>query len=194
MSTKRIRYHGLMVRDKDAQRIGPECYAMLDDYSVPTKADGNPFSWPVFAAESRRRIADQARAKAICDHMEKALRRLDTEEKQYIICYYYLAESPSSIARLSGRAESKLESLRCRCLRKLKSELTPFVERTYGLSVDRENDGCPICSSIHREEIDTLISTRDRSQTLRPLLRTLRERYGIRLSCPQAVLSHERYH
>lgn len=194
MSTRRIRYHGLMVRDREPQRLGPECYCVLDDYSLPTKADGNPFSWPVFSVESRRRIADQARAATVCDHMEKALRRLDQEEKQYIIRYYYLTESLSSIMRQSGRTVSRLESLRQRSLRKLKSELTPFVERFYRLSIARENEDCPICNSIHREEIDALIAGRDRTQTLKPLLKTLRERYGIRLSCVQVLLSHEKYH
>ncbi|HOP07458.1 MAG TPA: hypothetical protein PLF13_09220 [candidate division Zixibacteria bacterium] len=125
--------------------------------------------------------------------VDKALSRLTEEEREFVVRFYYMGESHGHLAGLTGRKVHKLESMHKRIMRKLRRLLSPFVCERYGIGVE-PGSTCVICRSPARDEIDTLIANRDRSRTWRPVIRKLRQRFGIRITSPQTLISHEQYH
>lgn len=123
----------------------------------------------------------------------EAMKQLSDDEREFIARFYFMGESYRRISKMSGRAVYKLEALHGRSIRKLRRYLASFVENTYGLRTDRRKE-CLICSSPFLHEIDRLIANRDRTETWKPIIRTLRAKYGLRVVSPQLLIGHEKYH
>jgi DNA repair exonuclease SbcCD ATPase subunit len=125
--------------------------------------------------------------------VDSALERLDSEEKELIKRHYFVGQGWREIEEESGRTRHKIQGLRRRAMKKLRKALAPFVEREYGIETGR-TDGCPVCSSIHRHDIEKLISDRAPTSAWRPLTSILRSKYGIRIPSPRILIVHEKYH
>lgn len=123
----------------------------------------------------------------------KAISHLDEEEQEFVIHFYFMGESYQSLSDRSGRAIHKLEAVHRRAIRKLKRQLASLVDEMYGLSTTTFVT-CPVCRSPDRAELDSLIADRDRRQTWRPVLKELRERFGMKIRSPQILIGHEKYH
>ncbi len=139
-------------------------------------------------------LAEQAaRAVLVREQVDTALAQLTDEEREFAVRFYFMGESYRLISEKSGRAVHKLETLHKRSLRKLRKELAPFVQEMYRLRPAIRRD-CPICRSPHLDAINRLIRDRDKASTWKPVLKVLREKYGLCISSPQLLIGHEKYH
>ena len=145
--------------------------------------------------EMLRRARRQA---YIGEQVALALAKLTDDEKEFVERFYYCGQSYREISEKSGRAVYKLEAVHKRAVRKLRRYLTPLVRQLYKLDLEPGNaafpNACLICSSPHREEIDRLIADRDRRGTWRPVIKILKDKYGLRIKTPQVLIGHEKYH
>jgi hypothetical protein len=139
------------------------------------------------ARDERPRTGDVRRAVA------DALDSLAVEEREFIVRFYYMGESYREIAEKSGRALHKLTALHERAAKKLRTRLAGFVREKYHVEVP-DISSCPLCRSRHRDEIDRLIDSRDPTATWRPVLKVLRQSFGIKIGSPQLVIGHARHH
>jgi hypothetical protein len=142
---------------------------------------------PSEQAEQRRR------RKRIKQAVRAALEELTDDEREFIQRFYYSGETYQFISDRSGRSIHKLESLHSRAIKKLRKLLAPLAQELFGIRSDPAPD-CVICDSPHRYQIDKIIRVRDRQQTWRPVLREIRDRFGVHIKSPQTLIGHERYH
>ncbi len=135
--------------------------------------------------------------KLIQEQVTQSFSCLSEEEHEFIRQFYFMGSTYRTISEKTGRAIYKLEALHKRALQKLKKELLPFVREHWHIEIAQIKSGeksCPICQSSLRDEIDMLITNRDRTKTWRPVLCALREQYGINIRSPQILIGHEKYH
>lgn len=136
---------------------------------------------------------DEKRVEQIHEAVGSAMVKLDEDEREFIIRFHHMGESYRQISDKSGWPVHKLESLHKRGLMKLRKQLAPFVDEVFGLSV-KQLAVCPICCSEHVEQLNEIISNRDRKQTWKPVLNLFRTRYNLFISSPQLLVGHEKYH
>lgn len=154
---------------------------------------------------------ESLRTKQIREAVQQALARLPEEEREFIERFYYIGQGYREIVHKSGRAIHKLEALHKRAVRQLQKELAPFVIKMFGISStdlsgtstksmstnhisEESRPVCPVCCSADRAKIDQLIVERDRKTTWRPVIRVIKERFGIIIRTPQTLIGHEKYH
>lgn len=137
--------------------------------------------------------------------VREALKKLGEEERELVQRYLMAGQSMTEMAELTGRRVHRLTTQYQRALRKLRKYLAPLVAREFGDAVadERGRDeevyaaeslSCPICLSAYRMEIDSIIAARRPDSTWRPVIRKLRESYGIVITTPQILIGHQRYH
>jgi DNA-directed RNA polymerase specialized sigma24 family protein len=136
---------------------------------------------------------DAARVVRIKEAVNKALKSLDEEEQEFVVRFYYMGQSYSELAKLSGRSVHKLETLHRQVIRRLRNQLAPFVEDGCGPGRE-EARRCPICSSPRRREMDELIRTRNPKETWRRIMRRLKREFEIDIKSPTTLAAHEKYH
>ena len=68
-----------------------------------------------------------------------------------------------------------------------------MVAELFGVTEESRPD-CIICRSEHRREIDRVIASREEAETWRPVIRKIRERFGLKITTPQTLIGHEKYH
>ncbi|MFH1687726.1 MAG: sigma-70 family RNA polymerase sigma factor [bacterium] len=136
---------------------------------------------------------DDERGRQIRQAVRESLKRLDDQEREFVVHFYFMGESYQSLSDRSGRAVHKLEAIHRRAIRKLRRHLAWLVDELFGLSISASTP-CPVCKSPHRPELDRLIAGRDRRQTWRPVLKELRLRFGMSIRSPQVLIGHEKYH
>ncbi|RKX24166.1 MAG: hypothetical protein DRP45_08815, partial [Candidatus Zixiibacteriota bacterium] len=102
-------------------------------------------------------------------------------------------QSYRQISEKSGRAIHKLEAIHKRAVRKLRKELRQTVKELFDLN-GRSNHDCVICRSPHRAEIDKLIKQKMPEQTWRPVMKQIREAFGLKITTPQTLIGHRKYH
>jgi hypothetical protein len=133
------------------------------------------------------------RSELIQRKVRAAMAELSEDERELVEQVNFMGRCCSEIAALTGRTEHRLEALHRRALRKLCRRLAPLVKELYGIGLPVVAD-CPICRSDRRTEIDRLIRQRDPSQTWRPVIKRIREEFSLRISTPQTLIGHEKYH
>lgn len=129
----------------------------------------------------------------IRDQVQRAMNGLSESEQRFLVDFYFMGESYESMSSRQGRAVYKLEALHGRALRKLRRSLAGLVWSEYGISSDRHRR-CPICSSKHRAEIERLIGARVEEQPWGPVMKRLREEFGLNIKSPQVIIGHLKYH
>ena len=125
--------------------------------------------------------------------VRSALAGLSEDERELIEQIHFMGRSCAEIAALTGRTEHRLEALHGRALRKLRRKLAPLVRELFGIDTLAATD-CPICLSLHRQVIDRMIRERDPRLTWRPVMKQIEAETGIRISTPQTLIGHEKYH
>lgn len=140
-------------------------------------------------------IYDDELTHQIRQAVSSALDELDEDECEILIRRQYMGESYRQISDTTGRSAHNLTSLHNRGLKKLRSLLEPFVEATFGIAAaPAPGPACPICSSIHVDQLNRIISNRDRRKTWKPVLTLLRQKYNIVITSPQLLVGHVKYH
>jgi len=122
-----------------------------------------------------------------------ALKRLSTNECEFIVQFYYMGKSYREIADQSGRVIYKLEAIHRRALKKLEAELRGFVSKRFNITKEKTHD-CPICNSEYSDEINEIIAKRNPRDTWRPILKILKERFELHIRSPQTLIGHIKYH
>ncbi len=125
--------------------------------------------------------------------VRSALSGLSEDERELIELIHFMGRSCAEIAALTGRTEHRLEAMHGRALRKLRRKLAPMVRELFGIDPPSATD-CPVCRSTRRQEIDRLIRERDPRSTWRPVMKQIEAETGIRISTPQILIGHEKYH
>lgn len=139
---------------------------------------------PAEAHERQERIRETVRA---------ALARLTDDERELIEQIHFMGRTCSEISLRSGRAEHRLESMHRRAMSKLRRHLAPLVRELFGILSPGRTD-CPVCRSPYRGQIDQLISSRDPKGTWRQVIEELRKKFGLKITTPQTLIGHEKYH
>jgi RNA polymerase sigma factor (sigma-70 family) len=123
-----------------------------------------------------------------------AVAKLNEKEREFVERVYFMGMTIQELADKSGRSRHMLEAFHRRCRKKLIRHLSRFVEQHWGKPLRQRTTNCVICESIHRIEIDTLIAERDRTLTWKPVLKVIREKYGLKSVTVQRLRGHEQYH
>ncbi|NOY89285.1 MAG: sigma-70 family RNA polymerase sigma factor [FCB group bacterium] len=125
--------------------------------------------------------------------VRNALNMLSDEEREFIIHFHFMGENYREISEKSGRSFYKLTALHKRACKKLYGNLAVFVKNRFHIDIKIENL-CPLCPSPYLKEINNIIKNRDKSQTWKPIIKILETKYGIKISTPQILIGHEKYH
>jgi hypothetical protein len=125
--------------------------------------------------------------------VRKAVEKLRPDERRFIKMYYFEFNSYREIARKLGKKKHKLGRIHQRAIGKLRLLLAGLVKKRFCLNVEQKTD-CIICSSHHREELDRLISSKKEEETYSRLIKTFKQKYGIEIKTPQAIIGHQRKH
>lgn len=123
----------------------------------------------------------------------EAIRQLPDEEREFIVRFYYLGESYRRLSEATGRSVYRFEGIHRRAVRRLRNLLGPFVQDRFGLTI-RRWESCPLCQSDSVEAIDRLLVAKTEPTTWRPIIRRLRDEFGITITTPQILITHARYH
>ena len=133
------------------------------------------------------------RQERIVEAVQHGLNELDEDEREFLILFHFMGKSYRQIAEQSGRELYRLEALHLRALKRLRSLLARFVATEFGIITERGND-CPICNSPHVSEIDQIIDQKQEEETWRRSMREIAQRFGLKLTTPQILIGHRRFH
>ena len=125
--------------------------------------------------------------------MKRALDTLTDNEREFIVLFYYMGKTYREISEKSNKAIYRLEALHNRALKKLKIELADFVKESYKIKI-KPVKKCPLCNSQYSHGINLLIKNRDKTDTWKSVIRQIKEKYKIRITSPQLLIGHEKYH
>lgn len=137
--------------------------------------------------------SDFERVAAIREAVGCALEQLSDDEREFVERFYYIGQSYQRISQKSGRAIYKLEAIHKRAIKKLRKLLAPTVATMFGLTAG-DNPRCVVCNSEYRGEIDRLIASREPRATWRPVIQTIKKKYGLIITTPQTLIGHRKYH
>ncbi|MBN1213535.1 MAG: sigma-70 family RNA polymerase sigma factor [candidate division Zixibacteria bacterium] len=202
MGTNRLVYQNWIVElgidpeNKDALKDGSsrnQYEISLEDIKDGFLPDGS-----VPPRDEKEALRQARRRSFIGEQVAWALDKLTADEKEFVERFYYSGQGYREISEKSGRAVYKLEALHKRAVRKLKRELAPVVKQLYNLDIVPPETSatitCPICNSPSRKDIDKLIAGRDEKGTWRPIIKILKDKYGLKIKTPQVLIGHEKYH
>jgi hypothetical protein len=126
--------------------------------------------------------------------VNESLNILKEDEAGFIRCYYFQGMGYREISELTGRDIYRLESVHKRALRKLRNVLPVLID-----SDDRDNTAgsktdCPLCCHKEKDRINRLIENKKPDETWKQVMKILQEKFGIRVSTPQILIGHQKYH
>lgn len=136
---------------------------------------------------------DSEQVELINQVVRKAMTSLDDDEHELIIRFHFMGETYVKISELTNREIYKLAAIHKRAVKKLKAKLTSFVKESYNIDSEEINT-CLICNHEEVIKINLIISQRDKRKTWREVLKVLRNEYNLKLSTPQIIMGHEKYH
>lgn len=136
---------------------------------------------------------DDTETQTIREAVEAAVGQLDAEEREFVRCFYFMGWTTGEIAEATGREEYRVVAMHDRVVRRLRACLGPFVRERYGIG-GRRGKLCPICAAGRRDKAEQVIARKRPEETWGPVMRELRERFGIAVGSPQTLISHWRYH
>ena len=97
------------------------------------------------------------------------------------------------ISDLLGRKEYKLDAMHGRVLKILRKKLSSFVAEEFGVC-ERVNPNCIICCHPEREAIEEILRQKKPEDTFRPIYRELKCKFDLKISTPQILIGHMKYH
>ena len=129
----------------------------------------------------------------IVDAVRAALTRLSETERQFVELYFFRGLSLKETARVMNRRSTRMPGLCNRAIAKLKKELASFVKSEFGIETE-SGRSCPLCNSPRRTEIDRLILAKLKRETWSRIIKTLKNDFGIKITTPQVLIGHRKYH
>jgi len=137
--------------------------------------------------------SEKKRQELIKNRVAEALKILTDDEREFIERFYFMGMTYLQISEKSGRAVHKLEALHQRAVRRLRKELKKTVEELWGIKSKTKKE-CPLCQSASRVQIDKIINSKQPSDTWKEVIKQIHEQYGIKITTPQLIIGHKKYH
>jgi hypothetical protein len=131
--------------------------------------------------------------KEIIARVREAVNSLPVNERDFISMYWFEGRSIRELSELLGKKPHKLDGMNRRIIRKLKLKLAEYVSERFGV-VEKEQTSCIICAHPERDEIDGILLAKKPDQTFRPIYKLLSEQFGLKISTPQVLIGHMKYH
>lgn len=153
------------------------------------------FDW-VYDARSRSLFdnpQETETGKLVERKVREAIETLDPEEQELVHLYWFEGRSINEISKTLGRRQYRIEAMHRRVLKKLKKKLSQFVSETFGIAAETDPD-CIICNHPQRAAIEQVLRKKRPDETFRGVYRELRERFGLKISTPQILIGHMKYH
>lgn len=150
------------------------------------------FPFDPFEDEDVERVRAE-RVRQIGIAVRGALAILNLPERSVIEGYYFDGTSLPRLADQSGLTLTRIRTIQERALAKLRTRLTPFVEKMFGLRVVQDPD-CPICEGVWRVIAEELLDGKTPDMTWGDVARRLERAVGWRAPTPQILMTHQRKH
>ncbi len=142
----------------------------------------------VFGQQGKSKLQKEIIAK-----VREAVESLPADERDFISMYWFEGKSLKELSELLGRKPHKLDGMNRRIIKKLKRKLAKYVCEQFGI-VEQEVSRCIICSHPERKEIDRILLAKKADETFRPIYKLLSEQFGLKISTPQILIGHIKYH
>ncbi len=125
--------------------------------------------------------------------VRRALRILSAAELRIIEGYYFDGRSMPQLSRSTGVPLDFVRIAHRRALARLEIELSPFVERMFGLS-SVTLSGCAICMAPWRPTAEDIIDGKTPDTTWGQIAIRIERAVGWRPPCPQVLITHDKKH
>lgn len=142
---------------------------------------------------NKQLIEKQKKTERLKKAMKKAMDKLPVNEREFIVLFYYMGKTYREISEKSNKEIYRLEAIHNRAIKKLKKELAGFVALEYGLNAESDNK-CIICRSEFCNQINQILSQRDKRKTWKPVLKEIKSKFSLKIKSPQILIGHEKYH
>lgn len=129
----------------------------------------------------------------IINGVTRVLETLSPAERDFVRLYYMQGMTYRQTAHVMNRNIRRLPSLNTRIRKKLTLRLARELGRKYFLPEPQFPD-CPLCNHPRADDINDIIRSRKESDTWRPIIRILRDRYDLPNICPRRLMGHSKYH
>jgi len=133
------------------------------------------------------------RAFEIQDAVRNAMAVLNAPERFVIEGYYFDGRSFPRLATMRSITLSRVKSIHRRALTKLEIELTPFVERMFGIAAIRTPD-CPICRAEWRPMAEQLLDGKTPEMTWGDVAIRIERAVGWHVPTPRVLTTHQKRH
>ena len=133
------------------------------------------------------------RAWEIQDAVREALAVLNAPERFVIEGYYFDGRSFPRLATMQSLTLSRVKSIHRRALTKLEIELTPFVERMFGIAALKTPD-CPICRAEWRSTVEQLLDEKTPDMTWGDVAIRIERAVGWHVPTPRVLTTHQKRH
>ncbi len=122
-----------------------------------------------------------------------ALEKLSDFEKDLIERRFLMCQSSQRICGELGISERDLERGLREAQLRLRRLLAPFVQRRFKVGIADERR-CLICDCVERERAEEIIGSKNQEETWRRVMCELDEHLGLKISSPQMLIGHVKYH
>lgn len=125
--------------------------------------------------------------------VNQALNSLARDEAFLIRALYMQGMEFREISEITGRAVRRLDALHQRALKKLKRRLYEILKGKFNIPSPHD-PACPLCNHPEAAEINRLVRTKTGRETWRRIMKILDDRYDLKLTTPQWLVGHQKYH
>jgi hypothetical protein len=129
----------------------------------------------------------------IQDAVREALAVLNAPERFIIEGYYFDGRSFPRLASMQSLTLSRVKGIHRRALTKLEIELTPFVERMFGIHGLRTPD-CTICRAEWRSIVEQLLDEKTADMTWGDVAVRIERAVGWHVPSPRVLTTHQKRH
>ncbi len=133
------------------------------------------------------------RATEIQGAVRAAMEILNAPERFVVEGYYFDGCSFPRLATMRSLSLSRIKSIHRRALTKLEIELTPFVERMFGIAALKTPD-CPICRATWRAVAEQLLDEKTPEMTWGDVAIRIERAVGWHVPTPRVLTTHQKRH
>jgi Sigma-70, region 4 len=125
--------------------------------------------------------------------VREALDKLEEQERALVERRYLMGQSYACISAELECSEREIERGLREATLKLRRLLAPFVAERFNIRVKSQRK-CLICDCADREGAERIIVGKRKEETWKRVMRELRQRVGLKIDSPQALIGHVKYH
>jgi len=129
----------------------------------------------------------------IIEKVQDAIAKLTDKERKFVEMYWYDGRTIAELSVLLDKTPYNLRSLKDRIIRKLRFCLSQYAAERFRIE-ETKNLYCVICNHPRKPEIDELLRTKKPEQTFKPIINVLKRSFNLRITTPQILISHMKYH